>query len=267
MSVNIYPALRENLLAVVDYPPALTALIGEAAPWRDFCALPEEVKQKLHFPDAWYGGEVGYRRRRRKEGRDEKEYFHHTGKRFAEHVANPEVQKLTDEFPIVREFLAYCETVHREAAKFIEGIVRESERDIPGFRENVFPEGEITATLRLLNYLPGSAEEKVLADPHFDRGGFTLHLFETHPGLEYLDWDYAWKNVPIEHGKTVIFTGYQLSEFTGGKCQKTWHRVVQDKALGGRNRFSMVYFCELINQPLYPADARTQNEKPRYERV
>ncbi len=71
-----YDKLRTDLFAAIDYPSELTALIGEAERWRQFCTLPLETKEKFTFMDHQKDADPGYRFRSKKEGREDKEYFH-----------------------------------------------------------------------------------------------------------------------------------------------------------------------------------------------
>ena len=71
-----YERLMGDFYSEVEYPEELRALIGDAAPWREFCRLPLNNKMRFGYPDDQRAIDPGYKRRFAAEGRDDKEYFH-----------------------------------------------------------------------------------------------------------------------------------------------------------------------------------------------
>lgn len=267
---NIYPALHHDLFAVVDYPKEITEQIGKAEPWRAFCELPLELKKQFYFSGENKQEDVGYLLRKRSEGREDKEYYHFDGARHMERIRERGLADTVKDNPVLTAFFEFCDATYHSATDMVRRIVDATETDILGLTDQVFREGKPPAMLRFLHYTPLRDDDPILADQHFDRGGFTLHLYESDSGLQLLDWDYKWIDAPISRGKTVVFTGYTLDKFTKGACQKTWHRVarIKNDARDNKGRFSIVYFIELSSDvPTYNFSARSQVEKPHYERT
>ena len=67
---SIFPELRDNLFAVVDYPESLRETIGDASPWKAFCSLPNDVKQRFLFEDTSKDTDAGYTLRKKENGRE-----------------------------------------------------------------------------------------------------------------------------------------------------------------------------------------------------
>jgi len=258
-----YQKLKENLFAEVGYPKDLKELFEKTDTWRKFCSLPQEIKEKFSFPEHQEIWDPGYKVRERAKGREDKEYFHITSrnKEFLEYYnLNP----LLEEIPALKNFFEFTDSVSQLASKFILEIGKDLDQEIPGLLKQL-ERGKDKTLLRLLHYTPQKDDDMSLADAHFDRSGFTLHLYESHPGLQYLDWDSTWKDAPIKEGETIIFNGYQMEVITEGKVQKTWHRVLRKKEyLNGVNRISMVLFVPFIDTPTYPKEARSQDQFPGY---
>ena len=93
---------------------------------------------------------------------------------------------------------------------------------------------KIRFTLRFLHYT-NNVKDEIIAAQHFDRGLFTLHLYESHPGLQFLNLDMEWKDAPIKIGKTVVFNAYRGERLANSELQKTWHRVIQQGRIFGRH--------------------------------
>jgi hypothetical protein len=174
---SIYPELRDNLLATVDYPPELREAIGDAAPWQAFCLLPDAVKQKFAFEDTSKDTDAGYTHRAKKDGREDKEYYHFDGlKRHEAYMQKHGVDSLILEHREIQEFLRYADRVYEGATALLRDVVKETSKDIPELYERLLDDGGgVVATLRFLHYFPAK-EEETLAAPHYDRGGYTLHL-------------------------------------------------------------------------------------------
>lgn len=254
--------LRKQLYVDIDYPQHLTKAIGTVEPWKQFCALPLEIKNKFEFLNHQDGADPGYRWRRRSEGREDKEYFHIYPNTFelAEKDGNAELVAST---PAVKDFFTYAVEIQKLAFDFALGIQKEMNKDIPGLT-GLIEDGKMQSVLRFLHYTNDEKAE-VIADQHFDRSLFTLHLYESGPGLQFLNWDMEWTDAPIDVGKTVLFNGYRMEEFTQGKLQKTWHRVIRTGDV--KDRVSMVLFVWTPAISSYNREARSQDMQPSYVRA
>lgn len=255
----MYEKLRDQLFVDVDYPKELTDLIRTAQPWRDFCALPQDIKNKMQLTNNPLDTETGYKFRSRAEGREDKEYFH----------AYPNLLELAEEAglasqlestPALRDFFKYAVDIQGPINNFALEIGRKLGESIPELAE-LIDTGKLRSVLRFLHYTNDDVAE-VIAAQHFDRSLYTLHLYESGPGLQFMNWDMQWRDAPIDIGNTVVFSGYRLEQLTKGEIQKTWHRVVRKD--GVTDRISLVLFVWSEAVPSYPQEARSQDLEPSY---
>lgn len=106
---------------------------------------------------------------------------------------------------------------------------------------------------------PGSAE-LVRAAPHEDINLITLLCGATHAGLELLDRDGAWVEVPARPGEIVADVGDMLARVTNGALPATTHRVVARGRAGRADRYSLPFFahprpdCDLSVLPQFVSD-------------
>lgn len=254
--------LRDNLFVGVDYPKNITDLIGTANLWLQFCSLPLETKRKFEFMNHQGDADPGYRIRSKTEGREDKEYFH-VYQNILELANKDGNASLVNDTPALKEFFEYAITVQQAAHDFAMQIGREMGKDLPELLK-LIDDGQLRSVLRLLHYT-NDTDVDVIAAQHFDRSLYTLHLYESGPGLQFLNWDMQWKNAPISVGKTVVFGGYRLEQLTRGKLQKTWHRVVREANV--KDRVSMVLFVWTNAVESYDEQARSQELKPSYLRA
>jgi isopenicillin N synthase-like dioxygenase len=258
-----YEQLRDNLYATVPYPAELTALMQQATTWRDFCALPSEVKHQFAFPDDQGKKDPGYKERTKTAGRDDKWFYHYMPDNdilLERYYLRP----LVAQEPVLQRFFEFAATTHQLIFQLVMDIGRDLEPSVPGIVEQL-DRGRNHFTYRYLYYTPPTADDVILAAPHFDRAGFTLHLYESCPGLQLLTRTGQWVDAPIGAGQTVIFTGYRLEVATHGDLQKTWHRVVRHGPAGPEEkRTSILLFVPLVDIPAYPEATRSQDLQPGY---
>jgi isopenicillin N synthase-like dioxygenase len=97
--------------------------------------------------------------------------------------------------------------------------------------------------LRYLHYFPSSDTQEEIAAAHCDIGGFTLHLAQDIPGLQFLHADGFWKDVVFDGNKTIIFPGIGMQYRTKGQIKATCHRVVSNAESREIGRYSSVLFA------------------------
>lgn len=252
--------LKDNLFLEVKYPDRLTSLIGDAEPWRSFCREPQETKNVFTLFSHQDDSEAGYRLRSKAAGREDKEYFHF----YPDYVDSKDgaIQHLAESNSSARSFFEYATAIHQEVILFSNSITAEFGKQLPGLEE-LLSNGKLRYLLRFLHYT--SQTEPVIAAPHFDRSLYTLHLYESAPGLQFLNWDMQWVDAPIKSGTTVLFNGYRLENLTHGSIQKTWHRVIGNES--NRGRYSLVLFLWSPFVEDYPHEARSQELTPSYRRT
>ena len=106
--------------------------------------------------------------------------------------------------------------------------------------------------LRYLHYFGDQQAGAEIAAPHTDKGGFTLHLYESDEGLQYYCIKtYAWKPMPVYDTQTVIIPAVQLQLRSQGTLKALYHRVVATEKTAQAGRFSMVCFIPFQNTRLY----------------
>ena len=100
--------------------------------------------------------------------------------------------------------------------------------------------------LRILHYPPLDGSEPagaVRAAAHEDINMLTVLPVSHQPGLQILNRDGSWTDVPGQAGDVVINAGDMLQELSGGALPSTTHRVVNPRgATENVSRLSMPYF-------------------------
>jgi hypothetical protein len=63
--------------------------------------------------------------------------------------------------------------------------------------------------LRYLHYFSDQQEVADIAAPHADKGGFTLHLYESDEGLQHCCIQTkVWESMPVHKKQTVVIPAY-----------------------------------------------------------
>lgn len=246
MSVSI-DELRDLGLVNIDYPENLRVAVENAvASWKAFCHLPKEEKCAFTFCEDNYGDGAGYELKEEKGSKkDLKENFHVSQfqyERLAEIANNRtfpflhDAKVLLDQIePLVVDFARHVEEEYR-----VEGLVEEVQASRPYW------------ILRYLHYFGDQHPEAEIAAPHADKGGFTLHLYESDEGLQYYCIETRqWKPMPVDERQTVIIPAMQLQLRAESRLKALYHRVVATEQTARTGRFSMVCFIVLENTPKY----------------
>lgn len=230
----------------LTYPPDLRNAIAQAASyWQEFCALPLSIKQKMPYSNDAVG--VGYEY---KDGRvykgDHKENFdislggQHWLSNQVVAVGNPAVEKFVHATsraisiikPIILDF-----AVDAERSFGLSGLLDEID--------------DASFFIRFIHYFGDRDLAEETATPHIDQCGFTLHLFESDPGLESLSFQKQWQPMPVSSGETVIIPGLQMQLRSNNNIKALCHRVVANKKTAEQGRFSAVCFVMLNKTPGY----------------
>ncbi len=257
-----YQKLKEQLFVDIDYPKSIADLIGDAEAWNNFCKLPRELKEKFSFLNQQKETDIGYFWRSKSEGREDKEYFH-IYPNMREMIQADGLDDLVESNPVLKEFFDYTDRVYESVHNFALSIGSEMGKEIPGLARLV-RDRKIRSVLRLLHYT-NTDDTEVIATQHFDRSLYTLHLYESAPGLQFLNYDMKWTDAPVSNGQTVVFSGYRIEKLSDEDLQKTWHRVV--KVGAQRDRISLVLFVWTDAVPGYSQDSRSQDLAPSYTRA
>lgn len=79
-----------------------------------------------------------------------------------------------------------------------------------------FHKAKAQNTLRLIAYQPAEHVDDVIARAHTDRCAFTLHIYQSDPGLVFQLPDGTNKPFVAKPGTTAIFPGKKMQVMTGG---------------------------------------------------
>lgn len=239
--------LRDLGFLNVDYPDDLREVVERAiASWKNFCQLPREEKRAFSFLEDNHGDGAGYELKEESGSKkDLKENFHITLFQYARlsEIANNRT------FPFLNDAKILLDRIEPLVLEFAKNI--EEEYKINGLLDKV----QLSKSywiLRYLHYFGDQQEECEIAVPHADKGGFTLHLFESDEGLQYYCIKQRlWKAMTVEKKQTVIIPAIQLQLLSKGDLKALYHRVVATKKTAQTGRFSMVCFIPFQNTPMY----------------
>lgn len=120
--------------------------------------------------------------------------------------------------------------------------------------------------LRVLHYPPLANQTKpgaIRAHAHEDINLLTILPAANEPGLQVLDKNDEWLDIPCDFGNLIVNTGDMLQEATQGYFPSTTHRVINPRAAAkNRSRISLPLFLhprpEVILSQRFTADQYRQ---------
>lgn len=239
--------LRDFGLIHIDYPDDLREAVEKAvASWKSFCHLPREEKCAFVFLEDGHSDGAGYELKEESGSKkDLKENFHVT---LFQHARLAEIAN-NRTFPFLNDAKILLDRMEPLIFQFAKNV--EDEYGIEGLLEEVKSIKPFWI-LRYLHYFGDQQEGQEIAAPHADKGGFTLHLYESDEGLEYYCIaERAWKAMPVDEKETVIIPAVQLQLWSKGELKGLYHRVVATEKTAQIGRFSMVCFIPFQNIPMY----------------
>lgn len=249
----------------LQYPSALRDKVGKAMElWRSFCELPVESRAGLPYSNSADG--VGYEFKDGK-GRnaDKKENFDVTTKGVVWLEEN--LSQVAEAGPSALAFARSATDLVLEIKPLIVEFAHEVEREygLVGFAKEV-SESEAGFFLRFIHYYGNAEVGEETANAHVDQSGFTLHLFESDPGLQCLEYDGDWIPMPVSEEETVIVTAMQLQLRSKGRLRALCHRVVADENTAVGGRYSAVCFIQMRDTQKYDKEkgGRLQEKKPGF---
>jgi isopenicillin N synthase-like dioxygenase len=245
-------SMRTDAFAAMPYRPAVRDRVQDLkATWEAFLALPERNRARLRYcADNLVGGSgSGYEPPSPAKPDSRKHTFHAKlvhrewllgGARAVGHPAA---------FALVETALAFLEDVQPHLREFADAFARE-------FGDPSFPTdldaGFDECVVRLLWYPPGYTPGEDIAKQHVDKGGGTLHLFETEGGVERLAPDSReWVPFPVGDGQAVVFSGLRMQHRTRCATRALCHRVRATEVTAMRGRLSGVLFLNFARTPYY----------------
>lgn len=249
--LRILREVKERNYATVSFPLPHKEFVYAANNYLGFLGLSQKEKEIFfcilnHKDDA---SQIGYVRRTQEQedyGKlDDKEYFHyneHAKERFASLLKNPH--------PQITAFWKSAEKIYDEARLAFSHVMRAFDTEFPGIYKEFFPSGlKPKFYLRFLKYNVRGLG-KTLARGHYDRGGFTLALAESDPGLRMGKNDKDLREVEHGRGHVLLMPAYKANKITSGDFRPTWHDVIQKKEpKPGEEtaRWAIVFFADPYN--------------------
>lgn len=233
---------------VATYSDALRTAIERATQsWQAFCELPESEKVKVGYSSASAG--VGYEYKKGGGYRtDRKENFDITrgGLEWLhaqlEHVDNNAVRQFVTDASAVIKLL---NPIAHDFASSVEEVF-----GISDFTSEV-DASNASFFVRFIHYFGDRIPGEETATAHVDQSGFTFHLFETDPGLQLLNKDLEWCDMPVPTSMTVIIPAMQMQLRSQDTIKALPHRVVATEQTARQGRFSAVCFVQLAETPKY----------------
>ncbi len=245
MNTNI-KEFKTKGYVTLEYPKDLRKSVNKTiASWKLFCDLPIDVKKGLPYSNNADG--VGYEF---KEGignkADRKENFDVTT------VGQEWLKKNSRSIdnPIVLDFIKDSTSLVGLMKPLILDFARQCEEEygLVGFADEV-DQSEENFFVRFIHYFGDRQVNEETAVSHCDQSGFTLHLFESDPGLQCLNFNMKWEDMPVSEGETVIIPAMQMQLRSSGELKALCHRVVANINTAEYGRYSAVCFVQLNNTP------------------
>jgi hypothetical protein len=248
--VNV-DSLRTDGKVYIPYPSALRAAMREAMlSWQRFCNLPEEVKIRFEYsPDQAQSGNGYELKLDSGEKLDRKENFHFRLSALDELRVVAKQVEAQEALDLIESLEVLPELIKVPLLDFAEAV--ESTFRVPGFKDDVqasIPE----LIIRLLHYFGEVQLHEVIAQPHIDKGGFTLHLWESDGGVEQLSLDKKeWIPIPVSHDEALIFPASGLQHLLKSEVKALCHRVVSTITSAHAGRYSAVCFVDFRGNAHY----------------
>jgi len=255
MGTPLSDGLKDSAYAAIPFPLSRADFVGAAERFFEFLMVPQETKDSLFFlrnPADPQGTEVGYvRTKGEKDGevgnRDYKEYFHYHPD------ARERLRSIAETTPEVAAFLDTAHGIFEHAETAARKVLSELDPEFPGLYDSFVQEGRpLERALRFLKY-DATGMGKFLARAHYDRGGCTLALAESAPGLRVGKDDASLVSVVHKEGTALFMPGFHFPELTGGQIPAAWHDVIQaseDTVSDDAARWAIVYFLNASGRAL-----------------
>ncbi len=252
--------LKSKGFVSLTYPQQLREAVAKTVmSWEKFCALPLEIKTGLPYSNG--GAGVGYEFKTGAGPKgDRKENFDATraGKDWL--AKNAENIGSADALAFIEDATSLTDIAKPLILSFAQQV--EEEFGIKGFRDEVNDSAD-SFFFRFIHYAGDREIGEETATAHVDQSGFTLHLFESDPGLQCLSYEGEWMDMPVSEGETVIIPAMQLQLRSEGSLRALCHRVIANAKTAQFGRYSAVCFIQLKRTAKYDKDGSGRlQEKP-----
>ena len=224
---NGYIALSIEEQVHTDIQRALDA-------WKEFCLLPKEAKEAYIFSQG-----VGYESS--VPGRiDTKETFQLTYPYGVEKFATAHHFTFAEQnfFDLALYLLTLLEYDVSKIA---------SEMSAPKELQDAILKDKHRWKMRFLHYPSRPYQEgSLIAAPHTDKAGFTIHLIEDMGGLEIF-WNDTWNAIGTGHDHIIAYPGMTMQYHTQGTAKGICHQVRMMPEIAHHSRYSVVLFIDFGN--------------------
>ena len=244
-------SLMERTYAPVPFPLSHAEITEAVGKFFDYLTLPQDYKDAmLAKRPTDLVSDMGYVRTKGEKDvvgrKDFKEYFHY----------HPEAEekwaKEASEEPKVRALFDAAASIYAEADRAGRDVLRALDAEFPGLYDAFYPSDKpMERILRFLKY-DNDREGDFLARGHYDRGGCTLAIAESAPGLRIGRDDATLAPVVHQDKTALFFPALHFPTLTNGAVGAAWHDVVQsseDVLSPDAARWAVVYF---MNAPALP---------------
>lgn len=230
---------------VFPYPMILREAVESAfVSWQKFCSLLRDDKMRLV-----YRNDAGFEFKEEPGAtRDLKENLHVNRREMSrlQEAATPIAGG--DGLKLILMASVLLDLVDPLILNFARSM--ESTFGLVGLSDEVVS-GVDSRILRYLHYFGDRQVGDEIATAHADKSGFTLHLFESHSGLQYLDLSKNWQPMPVSPGQTVMIANMQLQLRSRNRLKALCHRVVATEETAQSGRYSILCFVPLTGTPAY----------------
>jgi len=236
--------------------------------------LSEQSKQQCTLKDLGVRGYTGFGKEKAKgQTQGDLKEFWHIGKELSDESIYQGIYPdnvWPTELPEFRaEFLSLYTDLETIALRLLKHISLGLDID-PDYFPKLIHDGN--SVLRLIHYPPikgMDTQNQMRAAPHADINLMTLLVGATGSGLQLLDKNNEWQDVPTGSDEIVIDTGDMMALITGNTLPSTVHRVINPDAnkpeKANQSRYSMPFFLHPHSNALLECLSQfknLQNSKP-----
>lgn len=241
---------KDGVMRVAYSEDLKRAVNRSAAMWEVFSRLPLPEKMKLATSNQFNGS--GYEVKINDHiSADRKENFD---------VTSYDIHLLLSTLDIATEAIEFIESIEGLSELAVEAISQVGDaiptNNAEGTLKDVAAKSAVGAFFRFLHYPAGAPIGAIIAEPHADHSGITLHLSESTDGCEMLSLDKRqWEALPVASGEAIAFGGMQSQLASEQAVTALCHRVIASQTTAAMGRFAVVCFTPLDGFPAYDRSA------------
>lgn len=277
--------IKERRFTEIRNPIERSDVESAVDSFREFCELPDEVKEGINIPgeNGRGKGSLGFVEREPETDTTETEhgkkpehkaYFHYRPEMEAELREKITTAGLAAE-ALIQKLRALWIQMELTAFHTLQQLERENAENpnYSGLVDRFFPDGltqgepkkrQPKLTLRIMLYKKVEGEESLSANNHNDAGAFTFAVCESAPGLQVGSQEIIdevskeviqperMEEVQRPEGTILFWPGKNFQKHIDSEIEPTWHGVRQhttnDVEAGEENRYVLVFFLDEYNE-------------------